>query len=111
MKTFRIEIPTNPSELAELAATIKAKNLSLGDASPVKNMDWATNSPKIDKASAADKQANSLRTQSEEAAGERNSLLPDVTEFVRGCRDILQGLNRSNPRVLGSWGFEVNDSV
>ena len=29
-------------------------------------------------------------------------------ESVRASRDLLLGIYRDNPRVLGDWGYEVN---
>jgi hypothetical protein len=33
-----------------------------------------------------------------------------LSEFVYQGRDVLIGINRSNPRVLGDYGYTVNDS-
>ncbi len=40
----------------------------------------------------------------------RDTQMPTVTEALRSARDVLIGLNRDDPRVLGDYGFSVDDS-
>lgn len=36
---------------------------------------------------------------------------PNTCEFfVTQVRDLVLAKNKTNPKVLGEWGFEVNDS-
>ena len=46
----------------------------------------------------------------EKATKARDVQMPAVTEALRSACDVLAGLNRDNPRVLGDYGFTVNDS-
>jgi hypothetical protein len=111
MPKVRVEIPTNPSELLKLAESIKARHDDLAAASPLKGLDWAQVAPKIAQASQLDDQSSTLHRDAEKAREARDVLIPSVTEFVRSSRDVLLGLNRSNPRALGDFGFGVNDST
>jgi hypothetical protein len=111
MKSVRIEIPQNPSDVAELASAIKAKHEDLGKNSPLANLPWDDKGPKIEQVATFDQQAAELHRQAQNATERRDVLLPEITEFVRSTRDVLLGLNRSNPRALSEFGFEVSDAV
>ena len=110
MSKARVMIPTNPSELLQLAQAIKQKHDALGDASPLKSLDWTANGPVIAQATAFDGQATQLRRDAEKATASRDNLVEEVSELVRQCRDVLLGTYRSNPRTLGDFGFDVNDT-
>lgn len=96
--------------MLELAESVAAKHTALGDASPLKGLDWAANGPIITQAVKFHKDAAQLHRDAEKATENRDNLTDDVGEFVRQCRDVLLGLYRSNPRVLGDYGFTVNDT-
>jgi len=34
-----------------------------------------------------------------------------IDESIKSTRDLLLGIYRDNPKELGQWGFEVDDSV
>ncbi len=110
MPKERVVIPTNPSELLQLAQAIKQKHDALGDASPLKSLDWAANGTVIAQATEFDGQATQLRRDAEKATASRDNLVENVNELVRQCRDILLGIYRSNPRTLGDFGFDVTDT-
>lgn len=111
MKTVRVEIPTNATELLALAGKIKAKHDELGEDSPLKGLDWTIQGPRIALAAGFDSQAVELHRQGEKFTEKRNVLVPGIAEFVRSCRDVLLGLNRSNPRALADFNFVVNNAV
>ena len=111
MKKVKIIIPANPTLLVALAMKILGKHTSLGAASPLNGVDWTLNTPIINNAASLDVEAADLHRQGEKKTEERDALIPALSEFVRGSRDVLLGLNRSNPRVLSDYGFVVNDSV
>jgi hypothetical protein len=56
-------------------------------------------------------QAEDYKRQAEEAYRKRDLLLAEIAESVKASRDLLLGVYRDNPKILGEWGFEVNDSV
>jgi hypothetical protein len=93
-----------------LAESVATKHTALGDASPLKGLEWAENAPIITEAVKFHKDAAQLHRDAEKATQSRDNLIGDVGEFVRQCRDVLRGVHRSNPRTLGDYGFEVNDT-
>ena len=111
MKTVRIEISQNPSDVAALATAIKTKHEELGKNSPLSNLAGDEKGPKIEQLAELDKQAAELHRQAENITERRDVLLPEITEFVRSSRDVLLGVNRNNPRALTEFGFAVSDAV
>lgn len=111
---YRVEIPTNPTELINLAAKVYEKHTELGPDSPLNALashKWSDNGAKIAQAAAFDKRAQELKKQSEEAINKRNALLPDIENSVKGSRDVLQGVYRETPRTLAQFGFEIIESA
>src|SRR2546430_2014509 len=109
MKRVSIKIPAKDAELLDLAGKLKAKHVELGDASPLKGMDWDAFGPSIDKATDFHTQADKAHRQGEKFTEKRDKLMPDVADCVRSCRDVLLGLNRRNPRALADFEFVVNE--
>ena len=111
---YRVEIPTNATELIDLAGKVYKKHTELGPDSPLNAMvshKWSDNGAKIAQAAALDKLAQDLKKQSEEAINKRNVLMPDIENSVKGSRDVLQGAYRETPRTLTQFGFEVIESA
>jgi hypothetical protein len=106
----RIPLPTNPSEGIALLKSVKAKHEELGAASPLAGLKWSEISPALATADEKDGLSDKLRKQAEKATEARDAKMPVVTEALRSARDVLLGLNRDNPRVLGDYGFTVDDS-
>jgi hypothetical protein len=109
-KNVRVVIPTNPTEQIALLGKIKTKSDELGDASPLKGLKWNKIGPALATAKLNDDTANDLSKQVENAYGARDPEMPMVAQALRDARDILLGLNSDNPKALGDWKFEVNDS-
>ena len=87
---YRISIPRNPSDLLKLATNVLQKHTELGAESPLNALvshKWSDNGAKVAEATALDKLAQELKTQSEEAINKRNALLPDIENSVKGSRD------------------------
>jgi hypothetical protein len=111
---YRIEVPSNPSELIDLATKVYQKHTELGTDSPLNAMashKWSDNGTKVTEAAALDKLAQDLKRQSEEAINKRNVLLPDIENSVKGSRDVLQGVYRETPRSISQFGFNVTEAV
>ena len=106
----RVPLPTNPSEPIALLQSVKKKHDALGAASPLAGLKWAGITPSLDTAAEQDALSDSLRKQAEKATEARDVEMPVVTDALRSARDVLLGLNRDNPRVLGDYGFTVDDS-
>lgn len=110
-KLVRVDIPSDPSEAIVLLGKVEAKHKSLGDASPLKGMEWVDNiSPALARAAEHDALADQFRSDAERETGTRNKEMPAVKEALRGARDVLLGLYRSNPKMLVDFGYDVSDS-
>lgn len=106
----RIVIPKNPKEMLELAAKIYAKNEAVGAQSPLTSLDWADLGPKIQEALEFHNEAEELKKQMEKLYEQRNKILLPVDDLVKQSRDLLKAIYRSEPRKIGDYGFEVNDT-
>ena len=103
----RVNIPKNPAQKLDLASKIYAKHTSMAATSPLNALQshtWTTNGPEV-------ANAQSLHQQAEEAYRKRDLLLSEIDESIKSTRDLLLGIYRDNPKELGQWGFEVDDSV
>ena len=110
----RVIIPTNPKELLELAEKIYQKHMDLEAASPLNAMvshNWTNNGTKVAEGLNKHEQAESLSRQAEQAYRERDLRIAALRESVKASRDLLLGVYRETPKVLGQFGFEVNDTV
>ena len=111
--TIRVNIPKNTEELLDLATNVYKKHTDLAAASPLITMvshKWVDNGPNVAPCLQFHKQAEELKRQAEEAYRQRDLLLGGITESVKASRDILLGVYRETPKVLGEYGFEVDDS-
>ena len=111
---YKIVIPTSASGLLKLAEDVYKKHQADADKSPLKamqNHSWETNGPKIASALEIQAQAEKLKRQAEDLYKQRDLLIDQIDDSVKGSRDILMGIYRENPKELGNWGYEVNASV
>jgi hypothetical protein len=51
-----------------------------------------------------------LRSKPEREYRAGDSTMPNVTEALRDARDLLLVANRENPKALGDFGYDVDDS-
>ena len=109
-KSTRIQIPAASSELIALAGNIQTKHTADGAKSPLVSLDWELYGPIVTEAVALDKQIAALNKQTEQLVQQRNLIEPDVKDFVRSARDVLQGVFRQTLRKLLDWGFSVDDT-
>jgi len=112
-KPLRIEIPTNVTELLNLAKEIYDKHLADGSKSVLKVMqdfDWDVEGPKVALALAKDKEAKDLEKHLEKIYEERNNLMANTPTGVKYTRDFLKGVYGKTPKTLGDYGYTVNDS-
>jgi hypothetical protein len=112
--TIRVNVPKNAEELLDLAAKIVKKKNELGRTSPLIAMvshSWTENEPKVTTCLDLHKRAEELTRQAEEAYRQRDLQLVDIKESVLASRDVLLGVYRETPKVLGEYGFEVDDTA
>jgi hypothetical protein len=110
---IRITIPRNTGELLKLADLIYARHKQDGDSSPLKSMEdynWSETSDKLKQAKELQDQVEALRKQAEGLQAQIDALAIDVKGSVTGSRDVLLGVYKKNPKKLGDWGYEVDDS-
>lgn len=111
---YRVNIPNNTEELLDLATNVYNKHTELGTASPLNAMvshKWTDNGPNVATCLTLHRQAEELKRQAEEAYRQRDLLLGNITESVKASRDLLLGVYRENPKALGEYGFQVDDSA
>ncbi len=111
--TSRVPIPSKPKELLSLSERIFAKHSELGEASPLNVLTthkWENNGGKITLAKTKHEDAEEYNRRSEQAYRERDLLLSDIKESVKASRDVLMGVYRENPKMMGEFGFTVDDS-
>ena len=109
----RVVIPENPEKALRLAEKVMAKHTADGAASPLNTLNdhtWAANGPKVAQALALEAQAKQLEKDVENLYKQRNALIAPVKETLRSSRDLLLAAYKTNPKKLGEWGFEVNDT-
>ena len=112
--SYRVNIPKNAEELLDLAAKVYQKHTELATASPLGAMvshKWSDNGPNVAPCLQLHKQAEELKRQAEEAYRQRDLLLSGITESVKASRDLLLGVYRENPKMLGEYGFQVDDTA
>jgi hypothetical protein len=112
-QTFRVVIPTNPEQRLNLAELVLQKHTTDGTSSPLNTLvdhSWTVNGPKVAQARAKQDSITQLEKDLETMYKERNLLLDGVMNSVKASRDLLIGVYKTNPKKLGDWGFEVNDT-
>lgn len=110
----RVNIPKNPAQKLDLASKIYAKHSSMSDASPLNALQshtWTANGPEIANAQSLHQQAEEYNRLAEEAYRKRDLLMYEIDESIKSTRDLLLGIYRDNPKELGQWGFEVDDTA
>ena len=109
----RINIPKNPSEKISLAQKVNVKHVADGDASPLKLLQansWDTVGPAADECFIVHGQAEEMSRKAEELYRKRDALLLKIDDALKSSRNLLMGVYRSEPKKLGEWGFEVDDT-
>jgi hypothetical protein len=110
----RVEIPTNPTDLLDLAKKVSDKHIADAANSPLKSIvdfNWSVTQPLIVPAQVKDQEGADFKKKSEESYGERDKNINPIRESLKASRDVLLGINKKNPKVLGQWGFTVHESV
>ncbi len=110
----RIKLPISAKDILDLAQKIYQKHMNDGPASPLHNMEgnpWDTLGPEIMYAQAKHDEAEGYRRKMEEAYRERDKYMPRYSDLVRSTAALLKALFRTNPKRLGEWSFDVDDSM
>lgn len=110
----RIVLPISAKGILDLAQKIYQKHLNDGSASPLHNMEgnpWNVMGPEVMYAQAKHEEAEDYRRKMEEAYRERDKHVPRYAELLRATAALLKALFRTNPKRLGEWSFDVDDST
>ncbi len=112
----RVLISRNPEEKLKLAKKVYDKHVADGTNSELNNLDaatydWAKVGPTIPTCLALHDLAENLKGQMEEAYRKRDALLAPITEHIKGSSTYLKGKYAKQPKTLGNWGFEVDDTL
>ena len=111
--TGRIIIPQNIEKKLELAAKILAKHNADGDASKLNilpDFDWSKMGPIIETAKTKHVEAEKWKSKMEETYRDRDLLLPAIKSSLIHSRNLLKALYPDNPKRLGEYGMEVDDT-
>ncbi|MDI9364886.1 MAG: hypothetical protein QM541_08040 [Flavobacterium sp.] len=111
----RVMVSRNPEELLKLADKVYKKHVADGAASDLNNLDadtynWAKVGPTIAPCLQFHDLAERLKGEMEEAYRQRDALFASIDEHVKGSSAYLKGKYAKQPKKLGNWGFEVDDT-
>ena len=110
----RVSIPQNALELLTLANKVFTKHRSDAATSILNSMidqNWNMSGPKIVECTALHNQAEALKAQMEQVYRQRDLLFPEIDSIVRDTRSFLKGVYSKNPKKLGEWGYEIDDTA
>jgi hypothetical protein len=109
-KVMRVKIGKNAEQTLNLANLVAQKHKELGDASPLKQLDWDNQIDSVGKALDLHKQAKEHERLVEQAYEQRDVLVTVLDDLVKQTRDLLKALYRAEPKKLGEFGFQVDDT-
>ncbi len=118
---FRVVIPTNADEFLILINSVIAKEESLAPNGTLSAAELQRLKDLYTVANKANAEKKELERKAEERTRDRDNAFgrakgqgvdtPDTCEFfVTQLRDLVLARNKTNPKVLGEWGFDVDDS-
>jgi hypothetical protein len=110
-KIVRVNIPQNPTEAIRLMQSVNTRHTDLGDSSPLGGLKWADLSPAVARAAEHDAKAKEIERELEKRYRERDKEMPLIIQGLRSARDVLLGVNADNPKVLGDFGYTVDDTA
>jgi hypothetical protein len=110
----RIVIPSHPTDLLKLAEAILKKHQSDGAASALnaqQDFSWAVEGPKVAPCSTNNAEAEAAAKEAERLYRERDKDLAAIKAIVLNSAQLLKKIYAKNPKVLGDYGFVVDDSA
>ena len=111
--TGRIVLPRNIAELLDLANKIYTKHQDDGASSPLnaqQDFSWAVEGPKVISCKDNHNKAEEAAKLAEQFYRQRDIDLPAIRAIVQNSSQILKNIYAKNPKVLGDYGFVVDDS-
>lgn len=109
----RIIYPPNVLKLLALAQKVYGKHQSDGADSALNALTgakWEDVGPDIATAAALHAEAIALSMQADAKYAERDLHLKPIRSILRASGSYLKALHRNNPKALGDWGYNVDDT-
>lgn len=109
----RIIITKNIPDNLDLAQKIYDRHLADGKESLLKNLEdviWEDIGPQIKQCMQLHRKAEELKRQMEDAYRQRDLAYPKISEAIQSTKLYLKGRFAKNPKKLGEWGFNVDDT-
>ena len=109
----RIILPKNPAELLDLAKKIYDKHVADGAASPLnaqQDFKWSVEGPKVLPCRTNHDAAEQAAKQAEKLYRQRDADLAPIKAIVQNSSQVLKGIYAKNPKILGDYGFVIDDS-
>ena len=109
----RIVLPKKVSELLVLGEKIYEKHLADGAASPLnaqQDFSWSVEGPKVAPCKGNHEKAEAAAKLAEELYKERDKDYSAVVAIIQNSAQLLKTIYAKNPKVLGQYGFVVDDS-
>lgn len=110
----RIVISKNPKEQLELAKAVFTKHITEGGNSPLMSLqgvEIGLTSSKIEPALAQHEIAENLKREMEQAYRQRDAHMEEIMDLTRKSIKLLKAVFADNPKKLGEWGVNVDDSA
>lgn len=110
----RVERPRNPKSILDLAAAIYQKHLQDGPGSPLYHLtgiNWDEIGQKAMAGAAHHQQAEELKRKMEENYRDRDNIVAEVEQATNATKALLKAMFLQNPKKLGDWGYNVDDSI
>ena len=109
----RVSMPKNIPEFFALLKAVQAKHLAEGGNSPLKSAedyDWNELAAIIARCEEQHKLAEEYKRKMEESYRQRDLDMPGLLDALNGAKLLLKGVYRKNPKKMGEWGFQVDDT-
>lgn len=109
----RIIIPKNPTELLQLANKIYQKHQADKEASPLnvqQDFSWNEEGPKVAPCLKNHEDAEEAAKLAERLYRARDRDLIAIRAIVQNSSQVLKNVYAKNPKVLGDYGFVIDDS-
>ena len=109
----RISIPRNLLEFFALLKAVEGKHLAEGANSPLRSAEdfnWNELGTIIARCEEQHKLAEEYKRKMEECYRQRDIDMPNLLEALNGAKVLLKGVYRKNPKKMGDWGFQVDDT-
>lgn len=110
----RIRITNSPKETIALAQAIYQKHLADGANSKLhtlEDIDVNGIGATVALAEQHQRQAEDYKLKMEQAYRDRDNLMDNITMMARASSAVLKAAYRKNPKKLGEWGIQVDDTT